>query len=425
LTGEKHWTRERTLFNLHEKIPLAIVERFKVFIDKDSSGKNQKIYHIRVDVKIDGVLTRLNLRAKSALEMRTIVNTLKAVNRLTGEGGYFKHILADNFFSRGKSLRREGLVVNTKIYKITRVENSGTPSEVKHYYKTSTLDQFNIWPEFAGATFASDGSYLTTASGVKFDISLDDHAISTLDLMAINSNPEDVLGYILEVLGYKESNKYGSKKSGEIFHTAYGLIKDIQCLANILDGIAPIYMAQGKIYDYYKEAAQLPAPYIRKIRHIGIIAPLLSDNQYNILMDVLGFATSTDLRNINDPSQIPRFEYIIRDLSLHPEKYGFLPSEAPMLVKIQEALGLIVNPDHTVDGTVENPDYNDPQVISSTAGIQPDMQQWWENLRKSRQETSMMNKIYEYFLKLIDRTNKIDPAPDFRREYYGYVVHGT
>ncbi|MHA1768133.1 MAG: hypothetical protein ACTSVK_17940, partial [Promethearchaeota archaeon] len=74
-------------------------------------------------------------------------------------------------------------------------------------------------------------------------------------------------------------------------------------------------------------------------------------------MDALGIAAGVDIANINDPTKIPRFEEILRDLSLHFEKYGFYIDERADLVQIQEAFGLIVDHNtYEVAGVV--PDYS-------------------------------------------------------------------
>ena len=419
-TGTNQWLKKLTLLDKNSRLPPKTIGRFKVFINRELTNelKKSNIYHIRVDMKTDsGKIKRLNLRAKSSIEMNAIIDTLKAYDRALGEGGFLKAVFADNFFSRGAALHTKGLAVVTPSYKISRKVGS-----VLHTYKVSELYQFNIWPELAGGTL-TDGDTKLKVGGYSYDIVRNDESVSTLDVGSIFSNPDDALGYFLEILGFELSYTKGSIIMEKINHAAYSLMKDVQCLSNLIAGMVPIYMALEVEYEYYKEAARLPAPYIEKIKNIGIKAPLLKDNHYKMLTDALSFATRIDLNIVIDPKQIPRFEFILRDLSLNYEKYGFFESQRSELVKIQEAFGLIIDSvTHIVEGTIENPDYTNPVVISDSTGIQPDMQQWWENLRRSRQSSSIMNKLYQFYLELIDSDNRDPSAIDFRSKYYWY--HG-
>ncbi|MHA1857719.1 MAG: hypothetical protein ACTSYY_16925 [Promethearchaeota archaeon] len=193
--------------------------------------------------------------------------------------------------------------------------------------------------------------------------------------------------------------------------------------SNIEAGNVPIYSAVQNIYDYYRSAAQLPSGDIRRVNNIGVIGPLLTDRQYDMLMDALGIAAGVDIANINDPTKIPRFEEILRDLSLHFEKYGFYIDERADLVQIQEAFGLIVDHNtYEVAGVV--PDYSTytsdyEWSEADFAGIRPEMRDWWRNLRVSNQQKdSLIYRLYKHYIYLI--TEDWPDCKKFRAQYYWY-----
>ncbi|MHA1765042.1 MAG: hypothetical protein ACTSVK_02160 [Promethearchaeota archaeon] len=417
-TGTDHWLKYPTLMDRISRLPSGTQNRFSIFVDKQRSDRSTMgvKYNIRVQMMTPaGTIRKLNLRAKSENEMLIIIDTLKAFNRGLGAGGFIKALFADNFFSRASTLANENLVVRSESFTLTR-EVDG----VIHKYKVATLDQLKIYPELARGVLVDGNTRLKV--GDDYYPIVRAEAVSVLDLGAIFSNPNDALGYLLEILGFEESHTHDtSATDGVVYHTAYGLIKDVQCLLNLEAGFVPIYTARTREYNYYKSAAQLSNGDIKKINNIGVIAPLLTDRQYSMLMDALGFATGFSLTDIIAPEDIPQFEEILRDLSLHFERYGFYIDERADLVKIQEAFGLIVNEDFTVAGTT--PNYAGD--VSDYAGIRTEMQQWWENLRKSRQSTSIMDKIYQYYLKFVDP--EIDSvffnsqyAREFRSKYYWF-----
>ncbi|MHA1647953.1 MAG: hypothetical protein ACTSVL_10305 [Promethearchaeota archaeon] len=113
--------------------------------------------------------------------------------------------------------------------------------------------------------------------------------------------------------------------------------------------------------------------------NIGISAPLVTQTQWDMLMRALAYVGFKKFG-----TDIPMFEDIMRDLSLHPETYGFDISKQNELKEIQEAFGIIVNPDYTVSGTT--PVYSVAGDINNFQGISEDMQGWWRNFRTSRLE---------------------------------------
>ncbi len=145
--------------------------------------------------------------------------------------------------------------------------------------------------------------------------------ITILDQGTIFGTHHDGLGYFLEDLGYLETNIYSKHEADgslTVTKTAYGLDKDVRCLVLMLKRIVPLHKADGEIYIYYKSGGWAEAGF--PIRNISKIAPLLSRPKHGSLMTALGF-TGVDRLNLNDPTQIPLFESVLRDLTIHPEKY--------------------------------------------------------------------------------------------------------
>ncbi len=367
--GKNHWTRARTVLD-RGKIPSRSKDRLKVFIDKDSKNPRNTIYHIRLDVKMDSEIVRLNIRAKSAIEMRTFVNTLKAYDRNLGAGGFIKNIFADNFFSRLKKnvLGEPKLVIDTIKYRIFIRNDRG---KIIKSYEVAELNDFMSHSDFERGSINDAGTILTVGGREHYIIT--DVKVAPLDLAVIFSNPSDGLGFIVEILGMGEWETR-TDIYGKIVAKAYGLIKDYHCLLNIFQGMVPVYVAEGAKYTFYKNSPN--------IEHIGNKAPLLTSHQYGMLMTALGFA-GIDVQDLSNPSQIPLFEDIMRDLSLHPEKYGFLESDAGVLSKIQEAFGFQLNDQHEV------------------IGINSAMVPWWFNFHNSRNENTILSNDYQHFLDLL------------------------
>ena len=194
-----------------------------------------------------------------------------------------------------------------------------------------------------------------------------------MDIGLIFANKNDGFGLILEKLGYNKFRRNDPIK-------LYGPKKDHQCKLYLDKGFAQIYFTDSIREDtYYRTSAD--------IQNIGRIAPLLTQAQYNDLIQALIFAGTG-----HSGTNIPKFESILRDLSLNPKKYGFSdsPTSRLKLKEIQEAFGLIVNADYTVSGSV-----------GSNTGINSDMLQWWTNFRNSHNPSAdnLMEKIFQYALR--------------------------
>ena len=301
-------------------------------------------YTVKYNKIEGGKMVEVSVEALSSGERDSIIHTIKALDRGFGLGGFFSDVFGDEVFT---TLRGKRIVIFHEEY---------------HYihrgitYKALSLENLKLYPalEDIDLDVLEDGSYM-------------DWSYSILDLGARFANMNDGIGFILEKLGYT-TFQHGDRTK------LYGPKKDFQCLLNLLRGMAPIYTTYRINDNYYRTSPE--------IENIGRIAPLLSSEQYDVLMSALLFASIGHIG-----TNIPTFESVLRDLSLNPDKYGVTDTLAnrEKFKLIQEAFGLIVNPDFTVSGT-----------SGTNTGINSDMHRWWDNLRNSRSAsaTNLMEQIF-------------------------------
>ncbi|WP_457918610.1 hypothetical protein [Candidatus Lokiarchaeum ossiferum] len=147
---------------------------------------------------------------------------------------------------------------------------------------------------------------------------------------------------MIEALGYDDYDQYGQH---------YGEKKDNSALALLDAHFAQIYVAREQARDGDPES--LYTWYQKNAKYIGKNAPLLTETQYGVLMELL----------MTKPGK--SFELMMKDLAVNFDFYGF--KDRNDAIKFQELFGIEIDRNYLFTGYGE-------------------MTQWWTNYRNSKFE---------------------------------------
>ena len=168
---------------------------------------------------------------------------------------------------------------------------------------------------------------------------------------------DEFRGVMIEALGYDDYDQYGQH---------YGEKKDNSALALLDAHFAQIYVAREQARDGDPES--LYTWYQKNAKYIGKNAPLLTESQYKLLMELI-------MKNPNVP-----FEELMLNLADNFEAYGFQDIESAKA--FQKIFGI----------------EKGPLGYKSNEKMDP----WWTNYRNSKQgmidgTINLLNSQLHYF----------------------------